>query len=638
VPLAHLKIQGNYQLPCEKCGENRIITRQRVLCPNCDNVSVLDTQEVLGNKRKELSIIDSQFLNAINITDYNQTFGSAILNRELAANESIYVTAKRKYAINEWLVYTYLLHNLHFRKKGGVSNFPELVVLSRKIVQYYNEIRSLEQGLAVVIEVEGKESLEWTELEPLSFVPKEAYDSSESQPILNGIPDRDLHRDIVLLQEGLMLPIQDALLSEEISRILRQCYHSRILSFVKGSSQARKFVEISEIISSEGIDYNARLKRDPADQGMFLTDRNGIRLIKQRLWKNFNSADVEWYFKGLSRENSGDRYDLGSSIIARDEQSDIFCLPFYSLKMLSIANMKWVKETDLGRALNFKGGVVEDYFFRFVNAYNISLNHPKTGKPLLRIEHPDNPDIEIADIMGYNDKSVLVLESKFWNAPTLSELEKEFGKFEEKLKYIKSNLKKFGFDEKLKIVPFFYTPFAPYSSWHGITILQSILALGTKMYEIFSVRKVELFKEIPGLERLFDEVSDPAPFPIDASQLIASYKPYQYNIHDGLVLEYDEEEVTVFFDLPVSFEGTFSYFDITSETYCELKRKGVSPGDIIRMITVNLNGTWSLTQLLYFRKIMARLEWESDPQKAAPYRKMISLFRYIEKSRANRQA
>jgi len=181
-------------LPCEKCGEIRIITRQRVLCPNCDNLSMLDTQDVLSNKRKELSIIDSQFLNAINKTDYNQTFGSAIFNRELAANESIYVAAKRKYAINEWLVYTYLLHNLHYIGKGGTSNFPELVNLSRKTVQYYNQIRSLEQGFAVMVETEGQESFEWTELEPLSFVPKEVRDDSEFRPILDNVKDRDLHR------------------------------------------------------------------------------------------------------------------------------------------------------------------------------------------------------------------------------------------------------------------------------------------------------------------------------------------------------------------------------------------------------------------------------------------------------------
>jgi 2-keto-3-deoxy-L-rhamnonate aldolase RhmA len=55
-----------------------------------------------------------------------------------------------------------------------------------------------------------------------------------------------------MLQEGLMLPIWTVLLSEDISRILKQCCHSRILPFIKDASQARKFVEISRELSIQG--------------------------------------------------------------------------------------------------------------------------------------------------------------------------------------------------------------------------------------------------------------------------------------------------------------------------------------------------------------------------------------------------
>jgi hypothetical protein len=618
-------------VPCERCGADRIITRQRVLCPNCDHVLVLDTHEILENR---MEAIDSKLSIAIDSTDYNQTFGSAIVNRELAAKAIIYLPTKRRYAVNEWLAYTYLLRNLQYSKKNGISNFTEILDLSREMVQFHNEIRSLELGLAVAVKSGDKENFEWTEREPLSFVPEEAYNGPDFRTTLAGISDRDLNIETAMLQEGLMLPIWMVLLSEDISRILKRCCHSRILPFIKDASQARKFVEISRELSIQGLASNILQGVNAQGEGLIITDESGLQQIKQNLWESFHTDDVKWYFRSLISEAPDGKFDFGCSIIVRDEQVDFVCLPLYSLLMLAYATLKWLKEADLGKALNFKGGVVEDYFFRFVNAYNLSLDDPRTGRPLLRVQHPENPSIEIADIMGYNDKHVLVLECKFWNAPTLGELEEELSKFEEKLNYIQSNLKKFGFDKELKVVPIFYTPYAPYATWHRIPILPTAFAVGVKIGEVFSARKIKLIDKVPGLEKLFELIKGPAPFPIDASQLIKSLQPNIYNVHDGLVLKYDDTEITVFIDLPVSLYGFFLYLDITDETFRKLKQKGVSPGDIIRMITVNLNGTWTMVQLLYFKKIMEKSEWESHPEKVTPYSRIISLFKYFQKERA----
>jgi len=53
------------------------------------------------------------------------------------------------------------------------------------------------------------------------------------------------------------------------------------------------------------------------------------------------------------------------------------------------------------------------------------------------------------------------------------------------------------------------------------------------------------------------------------------------------------------------------------------------------MITVNLNGTWTMIQLLYFEKIIEKSEWEEHPEKATPYSRMISLFKYFQKERVD---
>lgn len=619
-------------MPCEKCGANRIISRQKVVCPVCEKIRILDIKKAVETRRqkaKENLLILSK---EIDSTNYNHAFGSAIANRELAAREIIYLSTKRTYAVKEWLAYTYLLQNLRYSKKNGLSNFSKMLELSREMVRLHNEIISLEQKLVVPVKYNDDE-LEWTENEPLSFVPEEAYTDPDFSVTLSEFPEINI--ESIFLQEGLMLPIWMVLLSQDISGTLRRYYHSRILPSISSASQANKFVEISFGLSTWGLKRNIELGVETRFQGVLLVYERDLPKIKQNLVRRFNSEDVKWYFNSLMRGDHPDKTDLGSCIIVRDEQTNVFCLPLFSLLMLAYATMKWMKESDLGRAFNFKGQVVEDYLFRYVSCYDISLSHPVTNEPLIRVKHPDLP-MEIADVMGYNDEYVLVLESKFWNNPFLNELEKELAKFEEKVKYIQLNLPKFGLDEKLKVVPIFYTPYAPYPTWHQITILPTAIALGMKLSEVFSVKHIELIGKIPELEELFELIKGPIPFPVDASLLRGSLEPNRYRLHDGVVLEFDEKEITTFIDLPVSQHGFFIYLDITNEIFRDLKREKVSPGDIIRMITVNLNETWTMTQLLFFRKIVDKLEWESDPEKADPYKTIISLFKYIEEARAKR--
>lgn len=622
-------------MPCEKCGTDRIITTQRILCPNCDHIVVVDAKKVIENRKQKMEEIDRRISMEMDSTDYNQTFGSAIVNREIAAKAIVSLPVRRTHAVKEWLAYTYVLRNLEYSKNSeGLSNFSETVELSREMVRLRNEIYRLDRKLAVLVRSGDEEKLEWTEHEPLSFVPEEVYRHPNSKMILDGINDREINLETTMFQEALMLPISIVLLSEDISRILKRCYHSRILPFIKNSSQATKFVEISLDLAIQGFVSNTSKGVDEQFEGLLMTDEVGLQQTKQNLWHKFHSDDVKWYFRSLMNETCSDKFDLSCSIIVKDKQLHLICLPLYSLMMLGHATVKWMKTADLGRTLNLKGEVVEDYFFRFVNAYDLSTEHPITRKPLLRVEHPTRPT-EIADIMGYNDKNVLVLECKFWNTPTLLELEEQLAKFREKVHYIQSNLEKFGFDADLKVIPVFYTPYAPYPSWHGISILPTAFEVGMKIGEIFPPKKVKLIPKVPGLEKLFELVNGPLPFPIDASHVLDSLPQDRYRIHDGLVLKFDETELTTLIDLPVSQYAFFTYLDITNDTFEELNQKGVFPGDVLRMVTVNLSGTWTITQLLLFRKIMERSEWESHPEKAKPYNRMISLFRYLGENRVS---
>lgn len=615
-------------MPCEKCGTDRVITRKRVLCPKCDHLVVLNTGKAVENRKQKVKDLSSRLMIEIDSTDYNQTFGSAIVNRELAAQAIIHSPTKRMYAVNEWLAYTFLLRNLRYSKKNGLSNFFKVLDISRELVRLYNEIYCIDKGLAVVVKSAGKENLEWTEREPLSFVPEEAYQDPNHKMGTDEFSDTEIPIESVMLQEGLMAPIWTLLVSEHISRTLKRCYHSRILPFIRGTNQASTFARISFQLSTQEFVRNVKHDVEKQGQGIALRLEEDLEKIKRKLWDEFHSDDVKWYFDNLARNTNADILDLSGSIIVRDEQARVICLPLYSLQMLGYATIKWIRKSELGEALNLKGEVVEDYFHRFVNAYDLCVEHPTTGKPLVRVKHPDL-NAEIADVMGYNKRNVLVLECKFWNTPFLLELEEELKRFEEKVNYIESNLRKFGLDGKMEVVPIFYTPFAPYPRWHRIIILPSAFALGIELAKIFGPKKFEPIEKNPGLEKLFELVEDAAPFPIDASRLLESLPLNTYRIHDAVVWKYDQEEITVFIDLPFSVEGFFSYLDITQETFHELAQKNVSPGDIIRMIIANLNGTWTITQLLCFRKIMQKSEWESNPKKAIPYDRMISLFKYM---------
>jgi hypothetical protein len=624
-------------MPCQKCGSIRIITEKKVVCPKCDGLTLKDNKKSIADRKENLEKLKKSFLIKLKETNYNQTFGSAVLNRELAAKTSILSPIKRRDAVKHWLALSLILHNLRFLGKDGVSNFLELVESSKQLVESYNELSSLSHGFAVIVVDGDKERFEWTEKEPMLFIPEEALTDETLTLDTLEISDRKLNAEVAFLQEGLMEPIQTVLLSEELSRLLKQNYHSqRILPFIQQQDQANTFVQISKQLAITGIESNVALGKQGKEEGILVTNDEGVEITKANLCESYPTKDVNWLFEGLIKPKSDDKIDFGCPIVVKDKQLKVTCFPLYSLLMLSIANMKWVKDANFGRALNFKGSVVEEYLYRVINGYDLNLNHPLSNKPLLRVTHPDNAGIEIADIMGYDDKTLVVIESKFWDSPNLENLETEMGKFEEKIVYIEKNLSKFGFTEKLSVVPLFYTPFAPYPTWNNITITPSALTLASEIGKHFPIRKVELQIGTEETNRLLNMVNTPSPLPIDASIIIPSMKENTHTVHDVLVLEFDEEEVTVLLDLPQSLYGYMSYFDISKEVFAELKKE-VETGDIIRAVTANLNGTWSLIQLLHFKKLMKRSDWENNYALRQPYSKAISLFENVEEDKKERK-
>jgi hypothetical protein len=617
------------------CGSFRVVTKQSVLCSKCDSLDVKDKSDTLNKLKNELSLLRTSFSNAVNETNYNQSFGSAMFDRERAAHVILSSPTYRRHAIEEWIAFTWLLHNLKFMKKATAtcSNYTELVDLSRKITKLYNRLCSVESDKAVIICINGKETFEWTEKEPLRFITDDMLAKSDTET--NFVEDNkihELHTDIVWLEGGLMASIYPWLLSEEFAQLLKQSYHTRLFPYLD-KSNVNAFIQISNELYTIGESLNAKRNADSRSR-CFLSanDKDNFATLKNMLFNEISKEHFDWYMANVIATNT-DSFNLGSTIIVKDQEKDVFWVPLYTLQMLAIANLKQLKSPQIGHAKNNKGHTVEEYFFSTFDGYEVNLKNPVSQEELIRVKHPDDPNKEIADLMGFNDKFLLVMECKFWNSPILSKLEDELKKFKANVEYIQMNVTKIGFPASLKVIPIFYTPYAPYPEWKGITLLHSISAVQNKLYDLFAERKFKLLTETEGLEPLFKSCNaESFPFPLDVAEISTLVQSNTFRIQDGVICDYDDNEATVVVENPYSFDGNMVYFEITKQTLEELKQKNIQQGDLIRMIIVNMSHHWCIVQLARFQLLAKKTMWQHNIANFKEYHKIIKLFSVLTKS------
>jgi len=92
----------------------------------------------------------------------------------------------------------------------------------------------------------------------------------------------------------------------------------------------------------------------------------------------------------------------------------------------------------------------------------------------------------------------------------------------------------------------------------------------------------------------------------------------------------------LFVDIPYGLYGCLVYFDINKKTFQELRKEKVQPGDIIRMVTVNLNNSWTITQMACFKILTKKADWQRNSRRYFAYRKMISFFSYFESNKTKK--
>jgi hypothetical protein len=286
---------------------------------------------------------------------------------------------------------------------------------------------------------------------------------------------------------------------------------------------------------------------------------------------------------------------------------DTFYMPYFTILLLLLAVFKWSGLPQVGKALNYIGKTAERLVFSLIQSFEAETNHPVTGEPLIDVVNPDTRE-EIVDVAAYNDKFFVAIESKFWDCPLLADLENELKKFEKKVDFLESNIERLGFP-RTKVIPVFYTPFAPYASWQRIQLIPSRFLLSMYLFKFFQPKKPKLLIEDERLRQLVSSKNYPFPYPVDAHSFDKSIKMNTCRIQDGLIISFDEHEVDVEILNPLGHSFSVP-LDINEKTYQELERQGIRPGALIRMGIVNLSGSWTISQILYFEKIN-----EKDPQR-----------------------
>jgi hypothetical protein len=550
----------------------------------------------------ELKLNLSEALKKVNLDLVVETF---FVEREKAAYKCLAQTAFKEDAIKRWLSISYLLSKYPWEGSGSPSNsFIEYLISSaEEILEYENICFRLKNDIEKIISINGSEINVPTEFGVLNSIPEEVLKQYAQQfTSMNGKKENGWWNfDLHFIKEAIVQPGLPLVIGDEIYRHLKRTYPYRILPQLS-PSMVHDFIEMSLILAGF---IAFQLGQNFANQyGILKTDAQFLEEVKSFLFKK-ESEKVKWFFEQLENSGTKSQTNLGKTVVCKTVDGTVF-LPYFSLYLLAHLCLRWEKRPEKGEYYRHIGKTVEDVIFSFISAYSVNTNHPKTGKPFLRVSHPEKPGEEIADVMACNHRYLVIIESKFWETLTIQDLEAELSKFREKLNYIKKNLAKFGFPENLEIKPFFYVPYPPYSEWNGIKLVPSIALLGIEISRFFKPRPTKLTPRSPELQQILQGIKDATPYPIDLSLIEQLIPPDTYRVQDGVVESYDAKEVTVLIDNSIGLP-TVLIVDISSSIFNELRAAGVDKGDVIKMVLLNLNKAWTQIQLVEF-KVMNRCE------------------------------
>ncbi|MEM3786987.1 MAG: hypothetical protein QXZ59_06350, partial [Nitrososphaeria archaeon] len=485
-------------MPC-KCGAVRII-HKKLRCPVCESIEVVNPETRIQETERHIQELKLQLSEALKRVNPELAVETLIVEREKAAYRALVRKAIDGYAVGRWLSISFLL-SLYPWEGAGLSSrsFIEYLISSaEEIIECENELFRLKNGIEKIVRIEGSEEKVATEFDVLYNIPEEVLKQYKQQ--LDQVNEKFLEGiDLLFIREIMVQPGLPLIIGDAVFRELKKLYPYRILPMLR-PIDVHDFIEMC--LKMAGF-IAFQLGRNFADNyGILKIDLHFLEKVKSFLFDE-EEAKVSWFFNQL--ENTGDRsqINLGKTVIIRTTNGVIF-LPYFSLYLLAHLCLRWEKRPEKGEYYRYIGETVEDIIFSFISAYSLNTSHPLTGKPLVRVPHPEKSGKEIADVMAYDDRYLIVIESKFREILTVKELEGELSKFRERLNYIQNNLAKFGFPENLEIKPFFYLPYPPYNEWNGIKLIPSLVLLGIELFRFVKPRPIKLAPRSRELQQILE--------------------------------------------------------------------------------------------------------------------------------------
>ena len=201
-------------------------------------------------------------------------------------------------------------------------------------------------------------------------------------------------------------------------------------------------------------------------------NHNSKQQISYKENKNLNSKE-QTLFKKINDDliNS----DLSLKFFNVAKLKDGYAIGIISLKILfNICVMSKNK----GDMYKWIGKIAEDHIFTLFNAWDVEKTLPNGINGLI-VHCPERQSKELADVLVYNIRYLIIIESKHIYFLEEVKFSQEVGKFVERVKWLKDNYKILGFKNEMEIISFFICPFPPYPSFNieNIKIVQSTFEL-----------------------------------------------------------------------------------------------------------------------------------------------------------------
>ena len=585
-------------LSCSVCGNGlRIFYESELICPSCNGLKIKEKSRVLSELNDSLAEDLRNFKILIANCNYSRTLSVILELRENVAEKLSEMPGDEE-ASRIWITCLYLLANLPEEPKSiGVVSPNEVLASANQVMEDISAITLCEQDKIVYLENGVKCQ---TEVQVLYRLPDKVYDKILEE--LGAKFIADTKHILEEMMKALMIKHFDLVNSEALSRNLRASFPRYLLPY-NDVNKIRELVQVAYGISfyvANKLGTNFLSKR-----GLLQMSMQDFLILKAQITKglSFSAVDI---FSPPNLNKEGD--NLALHIFVKDRQRNIVYLPYHSLVLLAKICHKYVLDTDEYR--KSIGENPEDWIFDLIKGH-LETTTPIGGRELHRFKLSGNSG-EI-DAAGYNDKKIVIVESKFRETLTVSELETELKKFEKTVGNFIKRKERYGFSNSQEVISLFYNPWPPFPTFGktGITLIPTISTLIWYLQSNFPQENPKFVKTTDPINDFLNNDSTERLYMTDLSNFL-DVENEKYRVQDVQIADISDDEVVAYAFSPIGRAFPFT-FDIDEDCLKKIELTGVKRGSVIRACTYNLNGNWTLIQLVDFRIIY--LEKQLDPDR-----------------------